>query len=158
MAELCLSGHNPAMSSGSIRRKIKRFADLNGGDKWLLLRAVGWLGVVRVMLIVMPFQRLAERLSVPASASAPLPDEEVLQRIGFAVAAAASNVPWRSDCFPQAIAASRLIKGYGYSSTIHLGVERTGDGGLAGHAWLTCGDTVVTGGADLDRYAEVHRL
>jgi len=146
------------MRSGAFRRKIRKFSDLGGGDKWLLLRAVGWLGVARVMLIVMPFQRLAERLSVPVTTSAPSPDEEVLQRIGFAVAAAANNVPWRSDCFPQAIAASRLIKGYGYSSTIHLGVERTGDEGLAGHAWLTCGDTVVTGGSDLDRYTEVHRL
>jgi len=146
------------MSSGPIRRKIKKFSDLDGGDRWLLLRAVGWLGVARVMLIVMPFQRLAERLSVPASDPEPLPDKAVLRRIGFAVAAAANNVPWRSDCFPQAIAASRLIKGYGYSSTIHLGVERTGDEGLAGHAWLTCGDTVVTGGSDLDRYTEVHRL
>ena len=158
MAELCLSGHNPAMSSGSFRRKIKKFSDLDSGDRWLLLRAVGWLGIARVMLLLMPFQRLAERLSVRANASAPLPDEEVLRRIGFAVAAAANNVPWRSDCFPQAIAARRLIKGFGYSSTIHLGVERTGDQGLAGHAWLTCGDTVVTGGADLGRYTEVHRL
>jgi hypothetical protein len=158
MAELCLSGHNPAMSSGSFRRKTKRFSELDGADKWLLLRAAVWLGIARVMLIVMPFQRLAERLSVPAGDPAPLPDEEVLRRIGFAVAAAANNVPWRSDCFPQAIAASRLIRGYGYSSTIHLGVERTGEEGLAGHAWLTCGDSVVTGGADLHRYTEVHRL
>jgi hypothetical protein len=146
------------MSSGSFRQKIRRFSDLSGRDKRLFLRAVGWLGVARVMLLLMPFQRLAERLSAPAGAAVAAPDAETLRRIGFAVSAAANNVPWRSDCFPQAIAASKLIKSDGYLSTIHLGVAKAGKGELAGHAWLTCGGTVVTGGADLDRYTEVHRL
>jgi hypothetical protein len=39
-----------------------------------------------------------------------------------------------------------LLKHHGYGSTIHLGVKRVGDGELEGHAWLTCGDVVVTGG------------
>ena len=26
------------------------------------------------------------------------------------------------------------------------------------HAWLTCGKTIVTGGAERDRYVEIHRL
>jgi hypothetical protein len=146
------------MSSGLIVRKIRRFADLDGGDKRLLLRAVFWLGIARVKLLMMPFQRLAERLSVPAADAALVPEEQLLQRIGFAVAAAANNVPWRSDCFPQAIAARMLLKGYGCRSTIHLGVERTGEAGLAGHAWLTCGETVITGGHELDKYTEVHSI
>ena len=74
-----------------------------------------------------------------------------------AVAAAANNVPWRSDCFPQTIAARGLLLTYGYRSTIHLGVERAGDG-ILGHAWLTCGDVVVTGDSELDRYTEIHRF
>ena len=51
-----------------------------------------------------------------------------------------------------------LLKRYGYGSTIHFGVERVGEGDLAGHAWLTCGDTVVTGDTDLDRYTEIHKF
>jgi hypothetical protein len=51
-----------------------------------------------------------------------------------------------------------LLKRFGYASTIHFGVERAGEDVLNGHAWLTCGETVVTGGAELDRYVEMHRL
>ena len=51
-----------------------------------------------------------------------------------------------------------LLKRFGYASTIHFGVDRVGEDGLEGHAWLTCGETVVTGGAELDRYAEMHRF
>jgi hypothetical protein len=51
-----------------------------------------------------------------------------------------------------------LLKHHGYGSTIHLGVKQVGEGELEGHAWLTCGDVVVTGGEGLDRFVETHRL
>ena len=136
--------------------KLRRFGELNSADKWLLLRAVFWLGVARIWLVVVPFGKLAERLSMEGGTNGA--DPEVLERVKFAVSAAGANVPWRSDCFPQSIGGHRLLKSYGYSSTIHLGVEKGGEGELLGHAWLTCGETVVTGGDQLDRYVEIHRL
>ncbi len=139
--------------------RISRFIALDGADKWLLMRAVGWLAVARVMMFLMSFQRLAARLSVSEDVTEPEADPEVLSKVSWAVAAAANNVPWRSDCFPQTIAASKILRKYGYESTIHLGVERVGDDELAGHAWLTSGDVVVTGrGVDLSRYTELHSL
>ena len=83
------------------------------------------------------------------------PEPELLRRIGCAVSAAAANVPWRSDCFPQCIAGWMLLKHYGYNSTIHLGVEKKGKDYLAGHAWLTNGGKVVVGGENLDRYTQM---
>ena len=85
----------------NVRRTTKwwRFMQLDGANKWLLLRAAGWLLIARM-----------------------------------------------------------LLKRYGYASTIHFGVERAGEDVLNGHAWLTCGETVVTGGAELNRYAEIHHL
>jgi hypothetical protein len=149
MAELCLPGHNPAM-------RISRFSALDGADKVLLLRSVGWLAVARVMMLAMSFGRLAARMSASEDPVPQDADPEVLSRVSWAVAAAANNVPWRSDCFPQTIAARKLLKGYGYGSTIHIGVERIGDDELAGHAWLTSGDVLVTGrGVDLTQYTEL---
>ncbi len=122
----------------------------------MLMRAVGWLAVARVMMLAMSFSRLAARLSVSEDSVGRDADPDVLSRVSWAVAAAANNVPWRSDCFPQTIAARKLLKGYGYGSTIHIGVERAGDDELAGHAWLTSGDVLVTGrGVDLNRYTEL---
>ena len=139
--------------------RISRFNALDGADKRLLLRAVGWLAVARVMMLAMSFQRLAARLSVSADTAGREADPDVLSKVSWAVAAAANNVPWRSDCFPQTIAASKLLQKYGYGSTIHLGVERVDDDALAGHAWLTSGDVLVTGrGVDLSRYTELHSL
>jgi hypothetical protein len=109
------------------------------------------------MLVVTPFERLAARLASDGKHRSTAPDEILLERVGTAVAAAANNVPWRSDCFPQAIAAFMLMKHFGYDATIHLGVEKPGDE-LLGHAWLTSGDAVIVGGDELDRYTEIHRL
>jgi hypothetical protein len=158
MDELCLPGHNPAMRISQLKDKLRRFVALDGVDMRLLMCAVGWLAVARVMMLAMSFKRLATRLSVSEDSTARVADPEVISKVSWAVAAAANNVPWRSDCFPQTIAASKILRNYGHGSTIHLGVERTSDDSIAGHAWLSCGGTVVVGGEDLDRYTEMHRL
>ena len=146
------------MTSGQGISKLRRFHQLEGEDKRLLLSAIGWLLVARIQLVVTPFDQLASRLSSENDGGHQVPDPKWLQRIGFAIRAAANNVPWRSDCFPQAIAARKMLARNGCASTIHLGVEKAGAHAIAGHAWLTCGENIVTGGEQLDRYVEIHRL
>ena len=138
------------------KNKLIRFVRLDGADKWLLLRATTHLAIARVKLAVVPFRRLSARLSTESDAVRTKPDPDILRRIGFAVSVAANHAPWRSDCFPQTIAAHNLLKRYGYDSTIHFGVERIGEDVLNGHAWLTCGEKVVIGGTELHRYTELH--
>ena len=141
------------MGIGQWTGKLRRFRALSLPDKWLFLRAVYWLAVARIWLARVSFPQLAARLS--AGEGVENTDPELLRRVTYAVTAAGGNVPWRSDCFPQAIAANKLLQGYGYQSTIHLGVDKAGKTQLLAHAWLTCGETVVTGGEDLDRYTEM---
>jgi hypothetical protein len=138
------------------QRKLRRFGAMSRADKWLFLRAVGWLAVARIWLAFVPFRKLAERLRESNLSSDA--DPAALSRVSFAVSAASANVPWRSDCFPKAIAASKLLQSLGHGSSIHLGVERAGETELLGHAWLTCGSIVVTGGEERHRYVEIHRL
>jgi len=142
----------------TLTSKLQKYRQLSTADKWLVVRAVFWLGIARIMLAVMSFQRLSERLAADPNETGDQPSSEFLERVGFAVRAAANNVPWRSNCFPQAIAARMLLRRQGFSTTIHLGVEKDGEGDIAGHAWLTCGETVVVGGGDLGRYTEMHNF
>ena len=146
------------MAIANWKGNLEKFGELSGADRWLFALAAFWLLIARVRLAAVPFRKLSERLSGEQQEESQMPDPELLQRIGRAVAVAANHVPWRSDCFPQTIAGRSLLKRYGIASTIHFGVERIGEEGLAGHAWLTCGETVVTGDTDLDRYTEIHRL
>ena len=64
------------------------------------------------------------------------------------VARVANRVPWESKCLVQAMVAQRLLRGYGLSSTLYLGVgrdNRTG-GKMIAHAWVRCGTYYVCGG------------
>jgi hypothetical protein len=133
------------MSGGKWQEKIEKFRALDAADKWMLLHATVWLALACIMLLVLPFQQLAKRLSAGEQPAETRPEPELLRRIGYAV-------------LPQSIAGWMLLKHHGYNSTIHLGVEKKGNEELAGHAWLTCGGIVVTGGEGLDRYAEIHSL
>ena len=83
------------MSTARLKEKLVRFAQLDGSDKLMLIRAVVWLAAARLMLIFMPFRRLAARLSLSSNTAELEPDQDLLQRIGFAIGAAANNVPWR---------------------------------------------------------------
>jgi len=156
MTSLCLLAHNPVMGIGQEKTLLRRFLDLDSGDQRLLWMATYWLAMARVWLLFLPFRKLAARLGTGTGSTGA--DPELLRRVGRAISAAAAHVPWRSDCFPQSIAANRLLKCLGYASTIHLGVSRVGGDGLEGHSWVTCGPVVVTGGGDMSRYAEIHRF
>ena len=50
------------MSRGRWTQKLAKFRALSGADKLLLLRATGWLAMARLMLLFMPFKKLAARL------------------------------------------------------------------------------------------------
>ena len=138
--------------------KLGKFAGLPVADQWLFMRAVFWLAVARARLAVTPFRRLAERLEAQSQAPGVAVDPAYVARVGYAVRAAAGSLPWRSDCFPQAIAARSLLRRQGYATTIHLGVAKAGVDDIAGHAWLTCNGEVVTGGGEMGRYTEMHRI
>ena len=53
--------------------------------------------------------------------------------------------PWESKCLVQAIVVKVLLNRRRIKSALYLGVAKTGQGGLAAHAWLCAGGSVVTG-------------
>jgi hypothetical protein len=68
-----------------------------------------------------------------------------LVHLSWAVAVVARHVPWRADCLIQAMAANRWLRRYGISPEFFVGVDKEAGGALLAHAWLTCGDNLLTG-------------
>ena len=73
-----------------------------------------------------------------------------LERIIWAVEAAAKRIP-RATCLTQAIAASMLLRRFGYHAQLCLGVAHGEDGSLRAHAWLEREGRAVLGGAGARR-------
>jgi hypothetical protein len=119
-------------------------------ERRLLIEAFLLLGVARLSLLVLPFKWLAATLGRHKSeTSAEMNPSDIgcARMIGQAVCAAANYTPWKSVCLPQAVAAQWMLKRRHISGTLYLGVAKNEAKPmkLAAHAWLRCGNLILTG-------------
>ncbi len=60
---------------------------------------------------------------------------------------------WRSVCLDKAVAGTILLKRRGIPSTFHLGLAKKEK--FEAHAWITCGDVIVTGGKTHEQFTPI---
>lgn len=79
---------------------------------------------------------------------APVPPgaEALADRVAFAIPRVAARLPWRADCYIQALAAQSWLARSGVPSEIWIGVRRDRAPGFEAHAWLLHDGRTVTGG------------
>jgi hypothetical protein len=136
-------------------RGLVRLARLDGGRRALLVEAVLWLALARIVLLTVPFPRVATHLGAfvePGQGRAlamppdPAPDQAALAReIGWAVTRAARHAPFRAVCLPQAMAAKMMLRRRGVVSALSFGTMGKPTDGLQAHAWLGAAGVEVTG-------------
>lgn len=136
----------------SLRDAPAKWRRRSGIERLLLLEAFALLGMARLLVLTVPFRWLARSLGkhMQESGAGTNPDDLRQARlIGEAVRSAANNTPWESLCLPQAVAAQWMLKRRCIAATLYLGVTKVnaGPGQLAAHAWLRCGDSIITGSA-----------
>jgi hypothetical protein len=79
--------------------------------------------------------------------------EIIAEKIGWAVETAGRIVPTGNNCLVKAIAAREMLARRGVGSRLRLGIAKNSPDILLGHAWLECGDRIVTGEGEYRRYA-----
>lgn len=138
---------------------LARLRRLSGRDAVLLGQAVAAILRVRFYLLGRrhhALRRMIESLPVPHGRAVPNGD---LAAVAWSVRNAARLVPG-ATCLTQASAGQLLLAQRGYATTVRLSVPvRGGAGkGLAPHAWLMAGDTIVLGGtpAEYDQHRALH--
>lgn len=72
--------------------------------------------------------------------------DDFVDRVSWSITVAAGSVPWRSDCFVQALAAQRWLNRSGIKSELFIGVRKQEKVVFEAHAWLRHADKTVTGG------------
>jgi Transglutaminase-like superfamily len=149
----------------SIRRRLRRFTQLDGQSRLLLAEAAVCLLAARVALIFLPFPRLAQRFGTLVSPSDPRiqnasvdadSDQALIATdVGWAVTCAARYVPFKAVCLPQAMVAHRMLRRRGVPSVIHFGAAKGEIKALDIHAWLDAAGVEVTGYPIAERLAEI---
>jgi len=139
--------------------RIVKFAELPTRRKLLFLEAYATLGVMRFALLTISFKRLTQSLQRSnGTVQTDTPCDERLrmaEEIGSAIATAAGHTPWESACLVQALSAGRMLRKRGIPGKMVLGAmkDKTDGGQIKAHAWVLCGDDVVTGQSGHENFA-----
>lgn len=138
---------------------LARFRRRPPAQRRLLVRAGLALAVMRVA-VRLPFRTLSRVMGLRRGETMLVVEPGDLARasaVGWAVRAAASYTPWESTCLMQALAAAALLRRRGIDGTLYLGVAK-GSGAaeaITAHAWLRCGELVLTGESERARYTQI---
>lgn len=147
-----------------IPRPLRRFAQVDGRRRALVVEAVLWLALARIALLTMPFQKIARRLGTfrgPAEGRAAALDPgaaghaETAREIGWAVTRAARYLPFKAVCLPQAMAAKLMLRRRGVVAVLSFGVGRDAGGAFESHAWLYAAGVEVTGYPIAAQFTEI---
>ncbi len=139
-------------------KRLRTFLRLKMSDRLLLLEALVWLGVARLAILTLPLRKIKTYLGQHLLESNIKESPQTLKRarrIGWAVRTISRYTPWTSNCFPQAIAAKRMLQRRQIASTLYLGFSREGKekaNDFEGHAWLRCGPLYLLGGQNRHRF------
>lgn len=138
---------------------LAKFLRLNWRERVRLGEAMGYLTAAQIVLIFIPFNRIAPCLGArhaqsPATFSTPLQRAQA-KRIGWAVTTMSRWVPWDSPCLVQALGARWMLGRCRLASTLYLGVAYDENQKMLAHAWLRCGDFIVTGAPQHQRFTVV---
>lgn len=134
----------------SLRQAPAKWRRRTRVERALLLEAFVFLGVARLLILLLPFRWLAVTLGEHMKETGAEIDPIVLplaRMVGQAVRSAAGNTPWESVCLPQAVAGQWMLKRRHIAGSLYLGVAKdaTAPEKLGAHAWLRCGNIILTG-------------
>ena len=112
------------------------------------------LGVFRLAILLLPLRFMARfygRDAALTEAPPPLTAPQMLRarQAMRTISIAARYTPWRSSCYPQALAAHMLLSFSRVAHVIYFGLRKAApqEGAYAAHAWVMAGDVPVSGGA-----------
>ncbi|MFN8010172.1 MAG: lasso peptide biosynthesis B2 protein [Holophagaceae bacterium] len=145
----------------ALARDWRRYRGLPAPRRALLREAASELLRARLHLALVPFRRLAAQLGeLGAESPGTLPEAAgpEVDAVGWAVAAMAARVPWDSLCLARALAAYRMLARRGLAATVYFGVRQEPGKALSAHAWLRCGDRLVSGGEGREDYRVICRF
>jgi len=131
---------------------------VNGSDWWLFVRAIYWTGIARILIVFVPLKRFSFLLGNHMQVTPETIVSEnmvLLKAVEVAISRASRYVPWRCKCYEQAIAAKMILLGCGLETTFYYGVAKDQDKKLIAHAWVRCGDYIVTGRPGMKRFTVV---
>ncbi|NTV62879.1 MAG: lasso peptide biosynthesis B2 protein [Oscillochloris sp.] len=126
-------------------RGLRQFLAMSRSRQLLLLQALLLVGMIRLGLVTLRFQKvreLIERLAQPSPKGRARPAPGA---IANAVVQAAHSIPG-ATCLPQALATRAFMSRHRYPCELRIGVMRNTHGAFEAHAWVVYEGQILIGG------------
>ena len=138
--------------------KLQIFWELGFRKQLMFIEAFILSGVYRFMVLYLPFKYVKKRLGVPKKESAKEESVEVYRlakEIRGGVLLVCKYTPWESKCLIRAMLVQHFLKRKKIATTIYLGVNKDDLNNMKAHAWIRCGEMIVTGQYEKDHFIQV---
>jgi hypothetical protein len=139
----------------------RKFFKITWTDKKMIMEAFCLTGIVRFCILFVAFSKLAKITGKYNEESDDiLCDEQIFigNKVAYVVNLVSRHTPWKSKCLVKALTAQIMIKRRKSSSTVYLGVAKDENKKLIAHAWLRCGNNVITGEDERTCFTQVAKF
>lgn len=125
-------------------------------DYVLFVEAWCLLHFAMLVILLIPFKKIASRMGkLQIESTHNLQSMEKPAQIAHAVRRASRYTLHKSKCYDQALTAKALLGQMALPATIYFGLAKESENQLSAHAWVRCGNNIVTGKAGMDRFTVI---
>ena len=138
--------------------KLKIFLNLGFKNQWMFIEGFLLSGYYRFAMIYLPFKYLKKQMGIPKTESIYDVDHLIYKEaknIRSIVMLICKYTPWESKCLVRALLVQHFLKRKKIASTIYLGVNEDDMNHMKAHAWIRCGEMIVTGQYEKDHFIQV---
>lgn len=123
---------------------------INFIEAWILLHAM------KLAILILPFKRIAGRIGkVHAETSLEPVLSDGMRNVEQAIRRASRYTFHESKCYDQALTGKLMLQRRGLPSTLYFGLAKDTTNLLKAHAWVRCGNRIITGRAGAEGYTVI---
>jgi hypothetical protein len=139
--------------------KIISFFKTSNKDRLLFFEAFLLIAISRILIRFFSFKKLMQYLGEPQKelpiTALSANEKKLFLQISKAIKRAARYSFWHTMCYEQALTAKLMLRRRKTNATIYIGMMKSEEKGLEGHAWIRSGDYILTGDHQLAKYTIV---
>ncbi|WP_346355428.1 lasso peptide biosynthesis B2 protein [Azotosporobacter soli] len=139
-------------------KRLRQFNGLAWCEQSLIIRIVILTAAARTAILLLPFCKLSLLLGKEKSESPAMATQQeytAAWQVGSMIERVSRYTPWQSKCLVQALVGKLLLQRLGIDATLYMGVAKDADNKMIAHAWLRCGEMIVTGSAGREQFTVV---
>lgn len=140
------------MADAAASSWVQRWRMRSPAERGALIEAAVLLAAASLTVKVSPFRLVARIAAMDVRGLPPADSTDTIAVVAWAIGAVARRAGFRAVCIEQGLAAQVMLRRRGLASTLHYGVAKDKNAGLAAHVWVRYRAHAVVGCVEAPRF------